>query len=102
MQDMEKSRQQWEQELRYLQQNVTPEQGLRNAPLIAKRIAGTGISDFAHLMRFVAGGALLALGIATFSFRVPYNSVLAVVALLCGCYLGATAFRRDGKSNKGQ
>jgi len=98
MQDMEKSRQEWEQELRYLQQNITPEQELRNAPLIAKRIAGTGISDFAHLMRFVAGGALLALGIAAFSFHIPYNSVFAVVALLSGCHLGAAAFRRKPKN----
>lgn len=41
IQDMERSRQKWEQELRYLQRNITPEQGLRNAPLIAKRITGT-------------------------------------------------------------
>ena len=95
MQNLEKSRQQWEQELRDLQQNITPEQELRNAPLIAKRITGTGISDFAHLVRFVLGGALLALGIAAFSLRVSYNSAFAVAALLSGCYLGFSAFRRN-------
>ena len=32
MQDMEKQRQESEQELKYLQQNITSEQELRNAP----------------------------------------------------------------------
>jgi hypothetical protein len=44
MQDMEKQRQEWEQELKYLQQNITPKQELRNAPFRTLRD---------HLIRFV-------------------------------------------------
>jgi hypothetical protein len=68
------SREEWEQGLREMQQSITPAQGLRAAHQVAKRSSGAPIPDFAHLVRLVLGGALLALGIVALSSRIPYGS----------------------------
>jgi hypothetical protein len=93
----EQSRQDWEQELREIQQSVTPEQGLRAAHLISKRSSGALISDFAHLLRFLLGALLLTLGIVTFNFSIPHNLPVGLSALIVGCYLAFSALHQHRK-----
>ncbi len=88
----EESREEWEQGLREMQQSITPAQGLRAAHQVAKRSSGAPIPDFAHLVRLVLGGALLALGIVALSSRIPYRVALGAAALIAGCWLGSAAF----------
>jgi hypothetical protein len=97
MRNEEQSRQEWEQELREIQQSVTPEQGLRTAHLISKRSSGALISDFAHLVRFFLGSLLLALGIIALSFPIPHNLPIGLSAGIAGCYLAFSALRQNSK-----
>ncbi len=97
MRNEEHSPQEWEKELRAIQQSVAPEQGLRAAQLISQRRSGAPISDFAHLVRFLLGALLLAVGIAAFDFSIPHNLVLGLSALVVGCYLAYSALRRNRK-----
>ena len=98
MRNEEHSPQEWEQELREIQQSVTPEQGLRAAQLISQRRTGAApISDFAHLVRFLLGALLLAVGIAAFNFSIPHNLAFGLSALVVGCYLAYSALRQSRK-----
>jgi hypothetical protein len=93
MTNQEESREEWEQGLREVQQNITPAQGLRAAHHVAKRNSSAPIPDFAHLARLVLGGALLALEITAFSSRIPHSTAVGASTLIAGCYVGFTAFR---------
>ena len=97
MRNQEHSRQEWEQELREIQRSVTPEQGLRAAHLISKRSSGALISDFAHLVRFLLGALLLALGIVAFNSSIPDNLALSLSALIVGCYLAYSGLSQNRK-----
>lgn len=98
MRNEEQSPQEWEQELREMQQSVTPEQGLRAAQLISQRMPGAApISDFAHLVRFLLGALLLALGIAAFNLSIPHNLALGLATLVVGFYLAYSALRQNRK-----
>ncbi len=93
MEKWEQSRQEWEQEIREIQQNITPAEGLRAAHHVAKGTSGAPIPDLAHFIRLVLGGALLGLGIVAFSSRLPHSNAIGVAALTAGFFLAYTALR---------
>jgi hypothetical protein len=95
MDNREQSRQEWEQELRDVQRNVTPGDDLRSAQIIAKNLSASPapIPDFPHLVRLLLSGVLLVIGFAAFSSDIPHKFALGVAALAASCCLGLAAFR---------
>jgi len=91
MDKRKQSREEWEQEIRERQHNITPAEQLRTAHYVAKGSRGAPIA--LALVRFVLGGASLGLGIIAFSSGIPHRAALGVASLTAGCYLGFTAFR---------
>jgi len=98
MDRQKQSRQEWEQELREVQGNITPDGEFRAAHYIAKKSSSGPIPDMAHLVRLVLGGTLVALGIRSFSFEIPHRGAIGVAALAAGVCLGFTGFRWNRKS----
>jgi len=97
MDKREQSREQWEQEIREMQQNITPAEAPWAAHYIAKKSSAAPIPDLAHLVRLVLGGILLALGINTFSFHIPHGTIFALVVVAIGGCLGFTGFHWNHK-----
>ncbi len=100
MRDWDRSRQEWEREIRESQQNVTPLEALRAAQIVAKRSSDAPISNLTHLLMFLLGACLLGVGLAAFNFRISHRGVLAMAALSAGSFLALRAFRRDSKHRK--
>jgi len=97
MDKKEESRRQWEQDLQDLQGNITPERGMRGAQIIAKKAAAfITISDFAHLLRFLFGGILIAIGLAALNSRFHHSIILAAVAVAAGLFLALSCLRSAG------
>jgi hypothetical protein len=97
MNKREQSREEWEQEIREMQQNITPAEAPWAAHYMAKKGSSAPIQDLAHLIRLLLGAALLVLGIGAFSSSIPHSTVLGVAAMAPGCYLGLTGFRWNRK-----
>jgi hypothetical protein len=95
MDNREQSRQEWEQELRDVQRNVTPGDDLRSAQIIAKNLSASPapILDFPHLVRLLLSGVLLVIGFVAFSSDIPHKVAFGVAALAASCCLGLAAFR---------
>jgi len=98
MDKREQSRQEWENEIREVQGNITPDGEFRAAHYIAKRSSSGPIPDLAHLIRLLLGGVVLVLGFNVFSSGIPYSAAIGVAVAAAGCYLGFTGFRRNRKS----
>lgn len=63
--DHKQTREEWEQEFRDLQHNLTPEDGFRNAPIISRRLARSGgflIKGPKQLVCLAVAALLLVLG----------------------------------------
>jgi hypothetical protein len=97
MNKREQSREEWEQEIREMQQNITPAEAPWAAHYVAKKGSRAPIQDMPHLLRLLPGGVLLVLGFSAFSFHTPRSAVFAASALAIGCYLGFTGFRWNHK-----
>jgi len=95
MDDREESRQEWEKEIREIQQGVMPAQGLRRAQIIAKRASASPapIPDFAHFVRFLLSAALLVIGFLVFSSDIPHKTTLGAAVLVAGGCLAVAAVR---------
>jgi hypothetical protein len=95
----EQSREEWEKEFIDVQRHYTFADGLRSSQIVARKLSATPapISDFAHLVRLLLSGILLAIGFVAFSGDIPYNTALGIAILIAGCCLGATAFRWTSK-----
>jgi hypothetical protein len=93
--DQEQSREEWEKEFVDVQRHFTFADGLRSSQIVAKKLSATPapIPDFAHLIRLLLGGILLAVGFIAFSADIPHNTALGVAILAVACCLSATAFR---------
>jgi hypothetical protein len=90
----EKSREEWEKEFRDDQYNINPADGSRVGHIMAKRSSAPGpVPDFAHLLRGILGGVLIALAVQILSSNTPHKIWLGLTALTAGCCLGATASR---------
>jgi hypothetical protein len=100
MNEREKSREEWEREFTDVQRGVTPGEWLRADQIMARKLSASPapIPDFAHLVRAVLSGVLLALAIAIFSSNIPHKMWFGLAALVAGCCLGTTAFQRKRKS----
>jgi hypothetical protein len=100
MDHREKSREEWERELRDDQYNIVPADGSRVGHIMAKRSATPApIPDSAHLFRGLVSGVLLAAAVAILSSDVPYKVWLGMAALIAGCALGIAAFRWKQKND---
>jgi hypothetical protein len=95
MNKREQSRAEWEQEIKEIQQNITPAQAQRTAHYIAKRGYSAPIQDLAHFVKLLSAGVLLTLGISALSSGFPHSTEFSVAALAAGCYLGWSGFRWD-------
>jgi hypothetical protein len=95
MGDHEESREDWEKEFVDVQRHYTFADGLRSSQFVAKKLSGTPapIPDFAHLVRLLLGGVLLAGALLIFSSDIPHNTVLGLALLATSCFLGISAFR---------
>jgi hypothetical protein len=93
MNKREQSRAEWEQEIRDMQQNITPAEAPWAAHYMAKKGSSAPIQDLSHFVKLLSGGTLLTLGIGAFSSGIPHSTEFAVAALAAGCYLGWTGFR---------
>jgi len=96
----EKSREEWEREFREDQYNIVPADGSRVGHIMAKRSSTPApIPDFAHLIRGLLSGALLATAVAVLSSDTPHRVTIGSATLIAGCCLGITAFRLKRKSD---
>jgi hypothetical protein len=93
MNKREQSREEWEQEIRDIQQNITPAEAPWAAHYMAKKGFSAPIQDLAHFVKLLLGGVLITLGISAFSSGIPHSTELAVATLAAGCYLGWSGFR---------
>jgi hypothetical protein len=90
----EKSREEWEQELISRQRNITPveyPEGLHYATI-------PGSPKIFSLGKFLLGTALIAIGVALFSYTAPALTAIAATAIAAlaiapGLYLVITAIR---------
>ncbi len=89
----EQSREEWEQEVREMQQNTAPAEAPWAAHYLAKKGFTAPIQDLTHFVKLLSGGVLLTLGIGAFSSGIPHSTAFAVAALAAGCYLGWSGFR---------
>ena len=88
----EKARQQWEQEIRARQQNVTPAdypEGLHYAKI-------DGLPKVVSQVRFWLGVVLVAVGLSMFGFTPPARVAVATLAIAAGLCLFITAMRLKG------
>jgi hypothetical protein len=95
MNKREQSRAEWEQEIRDMQQNITPAEAPWAAHYMAKKSSTAPIQDLAHFVKLLSAGVLLTLGISALSSGFPYSTEFSVAALAAGCYLGWSGFRWD-------
>jgi hypothetical protein len=93
MNKREQSRAEWEQEIREMQQNITPAEAPWAAHYMAKKGSSAPIQDLAHFVKLLSSGILLTLGFSAFSYGIPHSTEFAVAALAAGCYLGWSGFR---------
>ena len=90
----EKSRQQWEQEIRARQQNVTP----ADYPEGLHYVRADGLPKIVSQWRFWFGIVLIALGVSVFRSTIPASVVAAgVVGITAGLCLTITAMRLNNK-----
>ena len=87
----EKSRQQWEQEIRARQQNVTP----ADYPEGLHYVRGDHLPKIVSQGRFWFGIVLTAVGVSVFRSTIPAG--VAVASIATGLCLTITAMRLDGK-----
>src|ERR1022692_973539 len=101
MPSQEESRKEWEKEIIDVQHRVTFPEELRSVQIIAKKLSSTPapIPDFAHVIRGLLSGVLLALALAILSSSVPHKMWLGFALATAGVCLGTTAFRWKRKSN---
>jgi hypothetical protein len=86
----EKSRQQWEQEIRARQQNVTP----ADYPDGLHYVRADGLPKIVSQWRFWFGIVLIALGVSVFRSTIPASVAVAGVAgIAAGLCLAITAMR---------
>src|SRR5690349_21314317 len=89
----EQSREQWERELWERQFNITPAQSLRTAGHIAKGDRWVPpLRDFQALLKLVAGGVLIGLGLEAFPSHFSHRVAIGLTALACGFCLVIKAF----------
>jgi hypothetical protein len=92
MKKRRQSREELEQEIRDVQQNITPAEAPWAAHYMAKKGSTVPIQDLVYFVRLLLAGVLLTLGISAFSSGIPHSTKFAVAALAAGCYLGWTGF----------
>lgn len=98
MDQREKSREKWEREFIQDQYNILPADGSRVGHIMAKRSSTPApIPDFAHFVRGLVSGAIIAIAVTILSSNSPHKVSLGLTALTAGCCLGATAFRWSRK-----
>jgi hypothetical protein len=89
MDERERSREQWERELREDQYNILPADGSRVGHIMAKRSASPApIRDFTHLIGFLVSAVLLGIGREIFYADIPQKVPLGLAFLIAGCGLG--------------
>lgn len=82
----EKSREEWERNLRDVQNGVTPGGWLRADQIMARKlsVSPAPIRNLASLIAFVASCAFLGIAVAIFSSNAPNRVALGSAALLIG------------------
>jgi F0F1-type ATP synthase assembly protein I len=99
MDEREKSRQEWERELREDQYNILPADGSRVGHIMAKRSSSPApIPDFVHLIGFLVSAVLVGIGLKIFYADIPQKVPLGLAFLIAGCVLGFTMLRWKRKS----
>jgi hypothetical protein len=96
----EQSRAAWEQEVREMQQNITPAEAPWAAHYMAKKGFAAPIQDLSHFVKLLSAGTLVVLGISALSSGIPHSTEFAIAALAAGCYLGWSGFRWDHTPDK--
>jgi hypothetical protein len=95
----ERSREDWERELREDQCNILPADGSRVGHIMAKRSASPApIKSFSQLIGFIVSAVLLGVALEIFNADISHKMALGSAALIAGCCLGAAAFRWKRKS----
>jgi len=87
----EKSRQQWEQEIRARQQNVTP----ADYPEGLHYVRADGLPKIVSQVRFWLGIVLIVVGVSAFRSAMPVG--VAVVGIAAGSCLSITSMRLNNK-----